>query len=376
LKKGTLRRIFFTVKEGKEGNMTRSQRKIQHIKHALMTGQSGKQGFEDVQFIPNSLPDISYVDTNLETSLQNLRLLSPIFINAMTGGAVQTTEINQKLAIIAREKGLAMAVGSQMAAVRDPSVADSYRVVRRENPDGILFANLGAEATLDQAKEAVDMLEANALQIHVNVMQELLMPEGDRDFRNYLRNIETLVSQIRVPLIVKEVGFGMGRKTIRQLQEAGVKMIDVGGTGGTNFAKVENMRNTKPLSMFESWGLTTVQSLLEASVSKEDDVSIIASGGMRDGLDAAKALAMGAAAVGMAGVFLQLVQTTSLDNCMEKVDELHHQLRIAMTALGVTTIDQLQHTSLIIAGETERWAYLREIDCRKFSFRGEENNMW
>jgi len=352
--------------------MTRSQRKMEHIKHALATGQSGRQGFADISFIPNSLPNISYVNTDISTSLSTMRLQSPIFINAMTGGAKETTEMNRKLAIIAREKGLAMAVGSQMAAVKDPSVAYSYQVVRQENPKGLVFANLGAEATVEQAKRAVEMIEADALQIHVNVMQELLMPEGDRDFTGYLRNIEEIVERLEVPVIVKEVGFGMARQTIHQLQQIGVRIVDVGGFGGTNFAKVENKRHTDPLEMFEHWGLTTVQSLLEARVCSGNETSFIASGGIRDGLEAAKAIALGASAVGMAGVFLKLAHTESIERCLEKVDELHHQLRIAMTALGVVSLDKLGRVSVVISGETERWAFVRGMDCREYALRGEK----
>jgi isopentenyl-diphosphate delta-isomerase len=353
----------------------RSTRKIEHIRHALATGQSGNQGMDDIAFIPNSLPNISYVTINLSASLQPLRLASPIIINAMTGGAKQTTEINRKLAVIAREKGLAMAVGSQMAALRDPAVAGSYTVARKENPQGVMFANLGAEATPDQAKRAVEMLQADALQIHLNVMQELLMPEGDRDFSGYLANIERIASAISVPLIAKEVGFGMSRGTIRKLTDAGAAIIDIGGSGGTNFAKVENRRHDRPLAMFEQWGLTTAQSLLEAAECLADSakVAIVASGGIRHGLDIAKAIALGAAAVGIAGGLLKLVETQPLEKCLEAVDNLHHQLRVAMTALGAGSLAQLRQMPLTIMGETGEWADLRGIARRNYALREPDN---
>ncbi|MGE5704391.1 MAG: type 2 isopentenyl-diphosphate Delta-isomerase, partial [Clostridia bacterium] len=283
--------------------MSRSSRKWEHIKHALATGQSGKQGFDDIMFIPNSLPNICYVNIDLQTNLAGFALSSPILINAMTGGSEQTAEINRKLAVIAREKGLAMAVGSQMAALREPRHAYSYQVVRETNPDGIIFANLGAECTLEQARQAVAMIDANALQIHLNVMQELLMPEGDRDFCGYLDNIERIASKLDVPVIVKEVGFGMSRTTIGELVGAGADAIDVGGAGGTNFAKIENRRSPHPLHMFDEWGLSTAQSLLEASEIERGAAEVIASGGIRNGLDVVKSLALGATAVGMAGTF-------------------------------------------------------------------------
>jgi isopentenyl-diphosphate delta-isomerase len=203
-------------------------------------------------------------------------------------------------------------------------------------------------------------------------MQELLMPEGDRDFSGYLANLERIAAAIHVPLIVKEVGFGMSRETIRKLIEAGVTIIDVGGSGGTNFAKVENRRREKPLAMFEQWGLNTVQSLLEAAECRADQkkVSIVASGGIRHGLDIAKAAALGAAAAGMAGGFLRLVTTQPLEQCLAAVEDLHQQLRIAMTALGASKLEQLRQLPLTIMGETGVWAELRGIERRRYALRG------
>lgn len=353
----------------KEGRMSRSSRKWDHIRHALATGQAGTHGLMDVTFIPNSLPNISYVNISLETALGQLPLSSPILINAMTGGVDQATQINRKLALIAREKGLAMAVGSQMAALRDPMLAESYRIVRKENPEGIVIANLGAECTLDQAERAVEMLEANALQIHLNVMQELLMPEGDRDFTGYLQTIARITEKLSVPVIVKEVGFGMARHSIRQLVQAGVSAIDIGGSGGTNFAKIENMRTEDAFHMFDSWGLTTAQSLLEAGEADLKDIALVASGGIRNGLDVAKTVALGASVAGMAGHFLRLVQTLGTKECLEQVDSLHHQLKIAMVALGTSTLEELRRTPVTIGGETGTWANLRGIDLRKYALR-------
>ncbi|MFM1652739.1 type 2 isopentenyl-diphosphate Delta-isomerase [Brevibacillus sp. B_LB10_24] len=349
--------------------MNRSKRKWEHIQYALAAGQTGATGFDDLKFAPNSLPNISYGNNSLGVRLGDWELSSPIIVNAMTGGSKETAEINRKLAEIAREKKLAMAVGSQMAAVREPDLAWTFQITREVNPTGLIFANLGAEATVEQAERAVEMIAADGLQIHLNVMQELLMPEGDRDFTGYLLNIERLANSLSVPLIVKEVGFGMTRKTIRQLADAGVRLIDVGGKGGTNFAQVENYRSERPLSMFEDWGLTTVQSLLEADCSETNGVAFIASGGIRHGLHIAKALAMGAGATGLAGHFLRMVQTLPLEECLAKVDELHHQLRIAMTALGASDVPALRAVPVAIGGETRSWAQQRGIDCQRYAAR-------
>ncbi|WP_312108630.1 type 2 isopentenyl-diphosphate Delta-isomerase [Brevibacillus reuszeri] len=346
--------------------MDRSTRKLDHIRHALETTDQPFNSFDEVSFVPNSLPNIGYHDVSLATDLGSFRLVSPIIINAMTGGAEATTEINRKLAIIAREKHLAMAVGSQMAALRDPGVADSYRIVRKEHPNGIVFANVGAEATVEQAQAAVDMLDADGLQIHLNVMQELLMPEGDRDFRGYIENIQVMKESLDVPVMVKEVGFGMAKETIEKLNHIGISIIDVGGVGGTNFAKVENRRSQKPLAIYENWGLTTVQSLLEAesfSQSKSQaNVAIMATGGVRHGLDVLKALVLGASATGIAGEMLRLVQTSSLEDCLTAVDEWHHQLKVGMTALGVTRIADCPRIPVFVYGKAAYQARLRGID--------------
>lgn len=347
--------------------MDRSLRKLEHIRHALSAQEMEGSVFDDVRFLPNSLPDSRYTDTSLICDLGPFRLSSPILINAMTGGAEQTTQINRKLAIIARERGLAMAVGSQMAALRDPTVRHSYQVVREEHPHGIIFANVGAEATVEEAQAAVDMIEADGLQIHLNVMQELLMPEGDREFRGYLERIRSIRESVNVPVIVKEVGFGMARSSIQELVGIGVDLIDVGGKGGTNFAKVENMRRTEPLVMFEEWGLSTVESLLEASCATGITTQFIATGGIRNGYDAAKALALGASASGIAGAMLKCVQTMSLEECMEAVDMWHHQIRIVMTALGVKRVSGLSEQPLLITGKTAELARLRGISLERWA---------
>ncbi|MGN7468920.1 type 2 isopentenyl-diphosphate Delta-isomerase [Brevibacillus sp. SAFN-007a] len=339
--------------------MSRSQRKLDHIRYALATAETGTNSFDDVSFVPNSLPNIGYQETSLDTEFASFRLRSPLLINAMTGGAEATTSINQKLAIIARERQLAMAVGSQMAALRDRSVASSYQIVRKENPQGIVLANVGAEATVEQAQAAIEMLAADGLQIHLNVMQELLMPEGDRDFNGYIERIQRIQESVKVPVIVKEVGFGMAKETMEKLIEAGIKNIDVGGRGGTNFAKVENQRSAHPLSMFEDWGFTTVESLLEADADIRAQASVMASGGVRHGLDVIKAICLGASAVGVAGALLRLVQSHAIEECLAEVDAWHHQIRVAMTALGLVQLADGIKTPLLITGQTAERARLR-----------------
>ncbi|MBO9128259.1 type 2 isopentenyl-diphosphate Delta-isomerase [Bacillus sp. 165] len=349
--------------------MSRAQRKLDHVQHAISTGQSRCHGFQDISFVHQSLPNTALQDVCLKTQIGELFLSSPILINAMTGGGGEQTEkINEGLALAAHHHGIAMAVGSQMAALKDMNEKKSFQVVRKVNPDGIVFANLGSEATIEQANRAVSMLEANAIQIHLNVIQELTMPEGDRDFTGALRRIETIVQQCDVPVIVKEVGFGMGQETIRSLEEIGVTIIDVGGFGGTNFANIENARRTRVLSYFNEWGIPTAASIAEA-YSTGKTASFIASGGVQTALDCAKALALGASAAAFAGYFLKILLNEGIEPLIKEIGLIHEDLKIMMTALGATTVSDMHQVPLVITGETYHWLQQRGIQTTGFSQR-------
>jgi isopentenyl-diphosphate Delta-isomerase len=350
----------------------RIPRKMEHVHHALALGQSGKQGFEDLKLVPNSLPETSTEHISLQTRIGELVMSSPIIINAMTGGAKETEEINKELAVAARETGLAMAVGSQMAAIKNPEVESSYRTVREHNPDGLVFGNLGSEATLEQALRAVDMLRADALQIHLNVMQELIMPEGDRDFRGRLERIATIVEAVGVPVIVKEVGFGMVKEDVELLYQAGVRIVDVGGSGGTNFAAIENARRAVPMDWLNDWGCTTSTALLEAmesNGSRSEAMSIIASGGITSGLHIVKALTIGASAAGVAGALLKVLRAQGTDALIERIREIEHEIRWVMTAVGASSIRDLRARPILIMGETADWCSLRGIDVTHYARR-------
>ncbi|MCM3163121.1 type 2 isopentenyl-diphosphate Delta-isomerase [Metabacillus litoralis] len=347
----------------------RAQRKIEHIQHALSTGQQCSNGFDDVTFVHQSLPNLSVDDINLSSNVGELSLSSPLFINAMTGGGGEDTVIiNEALAQAAAETKIAVAVGSQMSAIKDSSERPSYEIMRKVNPKGIILANLGSEATIDQAKTAIDMVEANALQIHINVVQELVMPEGDRDFTNAIKRIENIVTNVKVPVIVKEVGFGMNREAASQLEEIGVSAIDVGGFGGTNFSKIENMRREQVLSYFNSWGIPTAASIAEVKHG-QGNMSIIGSGGIQHSLDVAKAIGLGASAVGIAGYFLKIFIEKGYDDLVQEIKQIHTDLTYIMTALGVKTIKELQEAPLVISGNTHHWLNERGIETSSYSRR-------
>jgi isopentenyl-diphosphate delta-isomerase len=346
----------------------RESRKMEHVRHALATGQSRKQGLEDITFVHNCLPESSLNRIALNTRIGDLMMRSPILINAMTGGALETERINRDLAEAANECGIAMAVGSQMSAIKNPEVRSSYSVVRVMNPKGIIISNLGSEATVEQAQTAVDMIDANALQIHLNVVQELVMPEGDRDFTGMLDRITRICETLSVPVIVKEVGFGMTAGQARQLQEAGVTLIDVGGHGGTNFASIENERRVDPMQWFNTWGNTTSTAILEcAQIYKSH--RLIASGGITNPLEITKALALGASAVGLAGLILRQWNEAGAKGVVDTIQQLEQQTALIMTALGAETISDLWRVPLVIQGETLTWCEQRGIDTTVYARR-------
>lgn len=349
--------------------MTRAERKLDHIKHALSTGQSRETWLDDIRFVHQALPNSNWESVSLQTQLGELVFGSPFFINAMTGGGgVRTAELNSQLARISREMNIPMAVGSQMAALKNPEEISTYSTVRKENPNGIILANLGSEATVDQAKRAVDMLEANAIQIHLNVIQELTMPEGDRNFEGALSRIETLVNELNVPVIVKETGFGISKETALKLQQINVAAIDIGGFGGTNFATIENERRQRKLTYFNDWGIPTAAALIETkSVAFKSPV--IASGGIQHALDIVKCLSLGATAVGLAGVLLKKLVEDGEEETIGEIKKLNEDLTMLMVSLGANSVQDLQQTSLIISGELFHYLTLRGIDVHTYANR-------
>lgn len=350
-----------------------SRRKDQHVALAnqQFTTESARD-FAQTRFVHQSLPEMKVEDVQLQTSVAGLTMEVPFFINAMTGGSEQTHSINQLIGIVAHLTKLPVASGSVSAALKDPSLADSFRILRGENPHGILFANLGAHHSLDNAKRAVDLLEADGLQLHLNAPQELIMREGDRDFSMWLKNIEEIVSGLEVPVIVKEVGFGMSRETVARLASVGVQTVDISGTGGTDFAWIENMRrggDSYPL--LNGWGQSTVISLLEAmSLDPVHRPAVIASGGIKNELDIVKSLALGADLVGISNRILQLVQNRQLiDKAIYEIGLLKERVAEMMLLLGAKNIAELRQKDVIVAPDVQSWCEARQIDWKHYANR-------
>lgn len=337
-------------------------RKDQHIHYAEMQyQQQSDNGLDQVRFVHQSFSEMSINDVNLTTKLGSLSLDYPFFINAMTGGSDKAHVINKNLALIAKETNLAMAVGSVSTAIKNPELADSFKVVRKMNPNGILFSNLGAHHSLENAKIAVDMIEADALQIHLNTPQEIVMPEGDRNFTNWLSNIEEIVKELHVPVIIKEVGFGMSKETIQQLIDIGVTMIDVGGRGGTNFVHIENeRRNEKEFDYLLNWGQNTAESLLEAHFYRKQ-ADFIASGGIRNPLHMLAAFGLGAKVTGISGEFLHMVLTKGNESTINRVNEWKYELSALMALVGAKSIEDIEKKALVLSPELNNWCKERRI---------------
>jgi len=333
-------------------------RKLDHIRINLeeeVQFRRLRSGLEQVRFIHQALPnlDLDQVDTGITFLGKHLR--APLLISSMTGGTAEAQVINRNLATAAQEAGIAMGLGSQRAAIEDPSLIPTFQV-RELAPDILLFANLGAIQLnygygLAECQQAVEMIEADALILHLNPLQEAVQPEGECNWNRLLPKIETVCKRLSVPVIAKEVGWGLSASAIHDLVNAGVAVLDVSGAGGTSWSEVEMHRAPSPLhgriaAAFADWGLSTFESLM---IARRDapHLPAIASGGLRDGTDVAKAIALGASLAGLAGPFLkEAVQ--SVQATLEKASELTTVLRIAMFAAGAADISQLQETPLIV----------------------------
>lgn len=345
-----------------------NNRKNEHVSLSEKFYDQGKSSFEDIRFVHHSFPQMDVRDVDLSVQLNGLNFTVPFFINAMSGGSRWTGKVNEKLAIIARETGLAIATGSVSAALKDPEQVSTFKIVRETNPNGLVFANLGAGHGIENAKKVVDMLKADAIQIHINAPQEIVMPEGDRAFSDWVDNLQSIVDGIDVPVIAKEVGFGMSRETVQLLEAIGIQIMDISGKGGTNFAQIENYRRTdQKLDDLESWGQTTVESLLEAQEVVQQ-AQIIASGGIRRPFEIIKALSLGASLTGLSSQFMHMA-LEDVDQTIKTVHAWKSELASTMTLLGAKSVSELQKTDLIISGQSSDWCTARNISIQKYASR-------
>lgn len=333
-----------------------SARKTNHIRINLEEDvQSGlTTGLERISFSHSALPELDLHQIDLSIRFLEKKLSYPILISSMTGGTESATDINITLAEAAQEVGVAMGLGSQRAAIEDPSLENTYQV-RQFAPDILLFANLGAvqlnyEYGIDECRRAVEMIEGDALILHLNPLQEALQPDGDVNFSDLLRKIEVVCTQLEVPVIAKEVGWGISPPVAKRLVDVGVAVIDVAGAGGTSWSQVEMHRaqddkQARLAAKFIKWGIPTVDALTGVHVALPD-VPLIASGGLRNGIDIAKCIALGADVCALASPFLK-VAVESTEKVCEVVRQLGEEIRICMFATGSGSIESLHQAELL-----------------------------
>ena len=327
-------------------------RKAEHIRLALDERMQlgGRSFFDDYRFEPEALPEIDFAEIDTAVPFLGRRLAAPLLISSMTGGTEQAGRINRNLAAGAEQTGVAVGVGSQRKALEDPAKADTFRV-RETAPSAVLLANLGAVQLnygmgVRECRQAVEMIGADALILHLNPLQEAIQPEGQCNFSGLLPKIGEVVREVGVPVVVKEIGCGIAESTARALAGQGVRVIDTAGVGGTSWARIEaqRARDVEIGEIFAGWGLPTPESIRQ--VRRVEGLTVIASGGIRNGLDAAKAIALGADLAGLAYPFLAPAME-SAEKVAEKIQRTVRELKICMFCLGVKTISELRRAKLV-----------------------------
>ncbi|HGC6781793.1 TPA: type 2 isopentenyl-diphosphate Delta-isomerase [Streptococcus agalactiae] len=323
-----------------------TNRKDDHIKYALKY-QSHYNSFDDIELIHSSLPKYNVNDIDLSTHFAGQSFEFPFYINAMTGGSEKGKAVNHKLAQVAQATGIVMVTGSYSAALKNDE-DDSYPTTDLY-PDLKLATNIGLDKPVPAAESTVKAMNPIFLQVHVNVMQELLMPEGEREFHMWRSHLKEYVDNIQCPLILKEVGFGMDLQSIKDAYDIGITTVDISGRGGTSFAYIENQRG-RDRSYLNTWGQTTAQSLINAQ-SMMDKMDILASGGIRHPLDMVKCLVLGAKAVGLSITVLELVERYPVDDVIAILNSWKEDLRMIMCALNCKKITDLRQVNYILYGQ-------------------------
>jgi isopentenyl-diphosphate delta-isomerase len=348
------------------------KRKADHIQICLdenVQARNKTTGFEDIHFVHKALPEIDRNKINLSTTVFNHKFSAPLIVEAITGGTQQSEKINANIAKAVEELGLGMGVGSQRAAVENPNLQKAFTVTRQKAPTAFLIANIGApQITKNQsvktAEKAVKIINADALAIHLNPLQEAIQPEGETDYAGVLNEIKKITKESKVPVIAKETGAGIAAEEAERLKAAGVAGIDVAGAGGTSWAAVEFHRaksigdehRQRLGETFWDWGIPTAANVVE--VAQTVQISLIASGGIRSGVDIAKALALGA---DLAGVALPILRpaTKSAEEVKKTLQFMLEELRNTMFLVGAESIQKLKEVPVVITGRTAEWLRAR-----------------
>jgi isopentenyl-diphosphate delta-isomerase len=352
------------------------KRKKEGIEIPLNENVQGKKNstyLEYVKLIHNALPEIDYDEIDLSSTFLGKSFSAPLIIDSMTGGTDEAFLINKRLGQIAEKYGLGMGLGSQRAGLKSEKLVESYSVARKVAPNAYLIANIGGAQLSDGLSihdiiKIIKMIDANALAIHLNPLQELIQPEGEPRFKGILQKIENLVNNIEIPIIVKEVGSGISADVALRLENAGVKSINVAGSGGTSWAGIEKIRadqhneyiKSRLGELFWDWGIPTALSVI--LVSKSIKIPIIASGGLRNGLEIVKCLLLGSSLCAMAFPFLK--KAAESEEELEKFTQLIlSEIKSSMFLLGAKDIGSLKNTRYILTDKLAN--VLGNYECRR-----------
>ncbi len=348
-----------------------SQRKADHIRICLEEEvESGYTGLEDVMLMHKALPEIDFHEIDTSIEFFGKKLSFPFLIASMTGGHPEARRINENLARAVEETGIGMGVGSQRAAIEDEKLADSFHVVRDVAPNAFLYANIGIPQVADKGVEvvekAVEMIDADAVAIHLNFLQEAIQPEGNLNGSGCLEALREVCEEVKVPVIVKETGAGISREVALMLRDAGVDAVDVGGKGGTSFSGVEVYRVRDEIVRavgidFWDWGIPTAFSVVDVC----NILPTVATGGIRSGLDAAKSVALGAEVASAALPFLRAADE-SYEAVKKEIEYFRRGFRTAMFLTGCRKCCELRETAIFVSGKLKEWLEFRGIDVRRF----------
>lgn len=330
----------------------RKDRKQQHIDEYMKSTHKNSTLLEDVFIEHNALPELDFDEVDTRINFLGKGIDYPLMINAITGGTEFSREINRNLSKIAKSFNIPMAVGSQTIALRDEESHSSFSIVREiMGKDGVVLSNLNAHATIEDVKLAMEIIDADGIQLHLNPAQELAMQEGDRHFKGILKNIENIVKVSPKPVIVKEVGFGISKDVAKRLYDIGVSYIDISGKGGTNFIEIEDRRNDDvDFTDMYAWGIPTALSLIQCR-QVGDKLNLIASGGIEKSTDIAKALCLGADMVAISGTLLRVLLEDGYDKAYKYMDDLTYKLKMIMLLTGSKNVEELKKVPYRVQGQ-------------------------
>lgn len=326
-----------------------SQRKDEHIENYLRTSSSTSTLLEDVYIEHNAISDICLDEVDTSINFLGRKISMPLMVDAITGGGSSSAAINEDLSSICQELSIPMACGSESIALTEKESRESFELIK-DKEDLLRIGNLGFERNYEDFVFAKDLIDAHAMQIHLNLAQEMVMKEGDNSYHDPLSIIEELVEKFDCPIIVKETGCGISKKVAKRLIGKNVKYIDIAGQGGTNFIEIEDLRNfDMDFSDFYTWGIPTAKSIMDIR-TLSDDTFIIASGGIKTAMDIVKSIVIGADMTAMTGEVLNYLLRGGYDACENFLKEINHKMKIIMVLLGVKNIDQLKKVDYKLTG--------------------------